>query len=235
MRGLLYLGTFLQLATIVVMIASGAIHSNRYTYWNFTLSTLFLLFLSFSYWHSTKKFGFVLFKILTIFFFPMVFGSVCFVLVYIIIVLQMDDGWQLIAATILGGGSLTMGSVHTFDWIIHTGPLVVLLVILWTTYGIDANTCVLSYFEYLSRRVSKWQFLPYYYIAPLIPITIYMIFFNPVEQYPTSAPILTLGLGVISYFIIMTILFLIMFSEQYATFTSYLKKERTSLPSFFSE
>lgn len=227
MRFLLYFCTFFQLAAITVMIVEGAIHSNRYTYWNYTLSTLFLLFLSFSYWNRRKTYGILFFKVLTLFFLPMIFGSVCFVLVYIIIVLQMDDGWQMLAATILGGGSLTLGSVHTLDWIIHTGPLVVLLIIMWAVYGNDANTCIVSFFNSLPKKFRPWHFLPYYYAAPLFPITIYMLFFNPVEQYPTSAPILTLGLGVISYFIIMTTLFFTLISTQTSSFTTQLQKENS--------
>lgn len=233
MKFLLYFGTLFQLAALIVMISEGAIHSNRYTYWNFTLSTLFLLFLSFSYWYIKKDYGLRFFEILTLFFLPSVFGSVCFVLVYIIIVLQMDDGWQLLAATILGGGSLTLGSVHTFDWIIHTGPLVILLVIMWAVYGNDANACIQTFIEALPRKLNKWQFLPYYYVAPLFPITIYMIFFNPVEQYPTSAPLLTLGLGIISYFIIMTLLFLILTEKPDTSVISKLRKENP-LGTFFS-
>lgn len=233
MRRILYLATLLQLVGIVVMIAEGAIHSNRYTYWNYTLSTLFLLFLSYAYWNHETKHGLKLFKVLTIFFFPMIFGSVCLVLVYIMVVLQMDDGWQMLAATILGGGSLSLGSVHTLDWLIHSGPLVILLIVLWRTYGNDANLCVREFLESGHGKIKHWQLLLYYYVAPLLPITFYMLFFNPVQQYPTSAPILAIGLGVIFYFIIMTFAYFSLTEQQLSTFNTYLKIKQ-SAPEFLN-
>lgn len=223
MRRILYLATLLQLVAIIAMIAVGAIHSNRYTYWNFTLSTLFLLFLSYAYWYHDSKQGRFMFKIMTILFFPMVFGSVCFVLVFIMVVLQMDDGWQFLEATIQGGGVLSVGSVHTLDWLIHSGPLVVLLIVLWRVYGIDANLCVRHFVDSSKGKVHYWHLLLYYYVAPLVPLVLYLCFYNPVQQYPTETPLLAIGLAIIFYFIIMTFIYYSLTSQQLSTFHAYLK------------
>lgn len=234
MRFLLYFLTIFQVVAIAVMLSVEAVHTNRYTYWNFTLSTLFLVFLSASYWSHAKPLGRLFFKVLTIFFLPMIFGSVSFVLVYIIIVLQMDDGWQLLAATILGGGSLSLGSVHTFDWLIHSGPLVVLLIVLWGVYGSDASHCVKAFINTAPKKIKIWHALLYCYAAPFLPIGIYLIFFNPIDQYPTSSPYLTIGLGIISFFIIMTLFFFTLVSNQLSTFIPDIQK-KDKLSTFFSE
>lgn len=234
MRFLLYFLTIFQITALIVMISVGAVHTNRYTYWNFTLSTLFLLFLSVGYLYHEHRLSRLFVKVLTVFFLPMIFGSISFVLVYIIIVLQMDDGWQLLAATILGGGSLSLGSVHTFDWLIHSGPLVVILIVLWTVYGHDASGFVIQLMNTNPRKIKTWHALLYCYAAPFLPIGLYLIFFNPIDQYPTSSPYLTIGLGIISYFIIMTLFFFTMISNQLSTFLPDIQR-REKLSSFFSE
>jgi magnesium-transporting ATPase (P-type) len=197
---LLYVITLLRVGAVIAMLSLGAIHSNRYTYWNYVLQTMFYIFLSFSYIRKDVFF----FKVLTIFAFPIVFGSVWFVLIYITVVLQLDEGWLLWSATYFGGGHMSVGSVHTFDFLIHAVPVIDFLIVLVRDYFIDANTCVRSFTEFIPNY-SHWKLLMYYYIAPFIPISVYCCFFDPFREYPTDTnPLIAVGFGGLFYFIVMT-------------------------------
>jgi hypothetical protein len=225
---ILLLITVFKIAAVIVMIALGAIHTNRYTYWNYLFQTGFYILLSWTYWKHDEY----IFKILTIFIFPIIFGSVWFVLIYITVVLQLDQGWLFLSATTIAGGSLSVGTVHTFDLLIHCGPVVDFMFVLVFDYYIDANHCFRT-FRASVPNFNHFLGLMYYYLAPLIPLCIYAFFFNPLTQYPDDSPGTAMGLGFGLYLLIMSILYMAMNNNRLGTFTKAIRKTESS-QNFFS-
>lgn len=216
----LILITLLKIGFVVLLSAVGAIHTNRYTYWNYIIQTCFYIFLSYAYLRKDVR----LFSNLTIYFFPIVFGSVWFVLIYITIVLQLDQGWLFLSATTIAGGTLSVGTVHTFDLLIHAGPVVDLLIILAFDYYIDANQCIRSFAKSI-EHYRHWKILLYYWVSPFLPILLYSCFFNPFVQYPTDGkPYISILCSGGLYIFIMTSIYFAMISKRVGIFVDKFKK-----------
>lgn len=200
---------------IIIMAVAGAVHVNRYTYWNYIGATIFYNLLLLSYIMNRTH----LFKILAIFVLPIVFGSVLFVCMYIILILQLDDGELFIAATYIDGGTLSVGTVHTFDHIIHTFPVIDFLILLASGYIKDARHVVHAFLLTLTEQFEKFIFLFYFYIGPLLPFSTYCCFFNPFREYPTDVnAVIPMTLGSIIYIIIMTWVYSVLTTNTYGHF-----------------
>lgn len=213
----LTLVTLLNAGMVILMLALGVVHSNRYTYWNYIFQAAFYLTL----WLAYAVKNTYLLRAVTVFVFPTAFGSAFFVFLYIILVLQCDDGEMFVAASNLGGGRLDVGSVHTFDELVHVFPLVQLLLVLLSGYIVHAreiysslhNASSLSLFE--RAAVTAWPF-----VAPFSLLSVYVIIFNPTKEYPTPdcsfAPFLV---GVACYFLIVWFLFGLLKTKNYGRFS----------------
>lgn len=200
---------------VFLMFFLGAAHLNRYTYWNYFGATAFYDIL----WVAYVKRDEYLFKTLCVWFVPIVFGSVFFVFLYIIVILQLDQGQLFIAATYIDGGAFSVGTVHTLDHLIHTFPVIDFLVILVSGFVKEARHAVKSSYSRLRTRGEKLTFQLYFFIAPLSPFALYCCFFNPFKEYPvdvTSAIPLSFGLSI--YFVVMLWVFCLMTTDSYGHF-----------------
>lgn len=212
---ILFFVTLYRLGFTIFLFAEGCVHANRYTYWNYVGQTLFYIILSVFYVFKDPR----PFKYFSFVVFPYVFGSVFFVFFYIIIVLYLDHGWLFISATVEGGGEFSAGTVHTFDMIVHVFTVVDLLLVLTGGYIADLR----RFFKPYSRRLI---FLIYFFIAPLIPIGFYSIFFNPLKQYPVdTASYVPILLGLVVHVLVTIYLYSVVFSKNYGHF--YQKKKST--------
>ncbi len=201
---------------VIYLLSIGCIHSNRYTYWNYIGLTLFYILLSIAYVLKSEYF----FRFLTLFIFPIVFVSVFFVLFYIIVILQLDHGWLWISATVLGGGTLSVGTVHTFDMFIHVFTVISLLFVCHFGYSLDVRNCFATFYDAQNNYKLKVKFFVYFLIAPLIPIGIYSCFYNPIEQYPTDGPeFVPILIGSFLYAGIAISLFCMIFSRHYGHYS----------------
>lgn len=172
-----------RVAVSVVMAALGVVHLNRYTYWNYLGQTAFYALLGLAVFARSRR----LYRNLTLFVLPVVVGSVFFVCFYIIAILQLDSGDLFISATNIDGGSVSVGTAHTFDYIVHTGPVVDLLVLLASGYFVDVRAVAAYALAVLDKHGETILFRLYHLTAPALPLTLYCIFFNPFHQYPTDA------------------------------------------------
>jgi hypothetical protein len=172
-----------RVSVSIVMAALGVVHLNRYTYWNYLGQTAFYALLGLSVVARDR----FLYRNLTLFLLPIVVGSVFFVCFYIIAILQLDSGDLFIAATNIDGGSVSVGTAHTFDYIVHTGPVVDLLVLLASGYFVDIRAIAAYALAVLNQHGEGFLFRLYHWIAPALPLSLYCIFFNPFQQYPTDA------------------------------------------------
>lgn len=167
----------------VTMAALGVVHLNRYTYWNYLGQTAFYALLGLAVFARSR----LLYRNLTLFVLPVVVGSVFFVCFYIIVILQLDSGDLFIAATNVDGGSVSVGTAHTFDYIVHTGPVVDLLILLASGYFVDVRAIAADALRVLNENREVILFRLYYWVVPALPMSLYCVFFNPFQQYPTDA------------------------------------------------
>lgn len=167
----------------VAMAALGVVHLNRYTYWNYLGQTAFYALLGLAVFARDR----FLYRNLTLFVLPVVVGSVFFVCFYIIVILQLDSGDLFIAATNVDGGSVSVGTAHTFDYIVHTGPVIDLLVLLASGYLVDVRAIAADALRVLDKNRETFLFSLYYWCVPVLPMALYSVFFNPFQQYPTDA------------------------------------------------
>lgn len=200
---------------VIIMAINGAIHTNRYTYWNYIGTTIFYDLLLIAYLSNRTN----LLKGLTIFIFPIVFGSVFFVSMYIILILQLDEGELFISATYIDGGTLSVGTVHTMDNIVHNFPVLDFLIILVSGYIKESRTILGSFHKRLSERFEKIIFVAYFFLGPLLPFSLYCIFFNPFQEYPTDVnDFVPLVFGVVIYCLIVTWVYSLMTTQTYGHF-----------------
>lgn len=210
--------TLYKLICLVSMSWYHIIHINRYTYWNYTLQTAFYMLLSIAYiWKNASY----LFHFLSIFIFPIVFGSVLLVFFYIIVILQANYGWLFVDASNLGTGTVSIGTVHTADAIVHYITAIEFFFILVSGYQNDVRISIFYYLnssEYGSKYIA---FRIYYYIAPMVPLLFYTLFFDPFVEYEITScsPLLLIGIAAFIELLIMIWLFEVMtrnnFTHQY--------------------
>ena len=171
-----------RVALVIVMLAMSIAHVNKYTYWNYFGQTFFY----FALWLSMVTRYPYLYKLISLIVFPIVFGSVFFVQFFIEVVLQLDGGEQFISATTLDGGNASVGTVHTFDFLVHTCPVLDMFIVLCSGYLFELRSIVGAVQRELEsgdRRV----FIAYIFTAPLFPLAVYCTIFNPFKEYATNA------------------------------------------------
>lgn len=187
-----------RLFFFILLVAVGAASISRYTYWNYLIQTVFYILLVIGYKFNFKK----LLKGLAFFIFPIIFNSVFFVFSYIIIILQLDKGELFIEATDIDGGSVSVGTVHTMDHILHTFIVIDFLIVMLSGYVKYVRKIMHKYYSRIAdSRWSKFFFFMYHVISPLFPVSIYSMIFNPTEEYPTAVhPTIPLLIGLSFYF-----------------------------------
>lgn len=201
--------TLYRLFVLVGMFWYHIIHTNRYTYWNYAFQTGFYMLLSIAYiWKNASY----LFHILSVFVFPIIFGSVVLVFAYIIIILQIGNGWLFVNASTLGTGNVSIGTVHTADAIVHFITVLDLFVVIASGYQTDARWSILLYTNSRQYGGKNIALRIYYYIAPAVPLLVYTLFFNPFIEYEITSysPFFLICSAVVIEVFIMTWLYEIM-------------------------
>jgi hypothetical protein len=128
-----------------------------------------------------------LFSALVLVALPIVFGSVFFVQFFILLVLQLDHGDMFAQATTLAGGSVSVGTAHTFDYLVHTSPVISILALLVSGYLTEVRAIVHAVQKNLNARGEHLVFLVHYIAAPVLPLSLYCSIFNPFREYPMHA------------------------------------------------
>lgn len=183
----LYVITTVRVAAVTFFFFDGIIHQNRYTYWNYTLQTMFYLGLSISQMFRLISLEYWL----TVYALPVVYGSVVEVAIFIIIILQLDGGWLMFTATQAGGGPYTLGTIHSADAFVHFFPVFDLFALFISGYLSMARCTIRTHLHHLYQKCIWDQpslrpllYRIFVYISFCIPLTPYAIFFNPFEEYP---------------------------------------------------
>lgn len=214
---ILTIAVIYRLALFILLIVTGAATIDHYTYWNYAIQTVFYMVLLIGY----KLKSTYLLDAITFFVLPSIFGSIFFVFLYIIIVLQFDSGDLFIKATVLDGGKLAVGTVHTMDHILHTFIVIDFLVVMLSGYIKHARSITHIYYSRAETRVERVMFFLYFIFSPLIPIAIYSLFFNPTKEYPTNIhPLVPMSIGIGFYTLIMLWVYALLKTKKYGKFSN---------------
>lgn len=193
-------------AAVVALAASGHYTPTHYTYWNFTLVALFHLSLFVSLLvaggrahdvpHTPHtRWRLVPLVVVTRYVFPLAIGSSFLVFVLINIIVQLNDT-IFTADTVLSGGTLSFGTLHTADTVVHVLTFITPLV-----------TLVLGYVQVLRVVVRRTAAqLVYWFGAPLVVVTLYSVIYDPFSTYPTGTPpLLGFAIALVLHFAWMTL------------------------------
>ena len=160
-------------------IYAGIFHVYRYTYWNYTLLWVFDLLYFFAVFIEG---GFL--KYMTLYAYPIIHGSNFLVFSLIIIIIQCDDAIFL-EGTVYDGGDLRVGDLHTGDYIVHVFPIIETLITLLFGLLYYVRAVIDYHNRHTTNILSRDVYFVYWVLSPLIPISIYTVFFDPFTEYPT--------------------------------------------------
>lgn len=176
----IFLATMVALS--IVIGVTGNYHLNAYTFWSFTILGVFsLCFLVASFLQG------VWITLVIVFFFPVVAGNVVIVCIMIIIILQTNIDLFLDGTTCDPDGTLHPGSVafkHTGDWIIHGGP--VALVLLLLIVAVDFVAYIIVGAVTRMSSLQRWFYFGYWLFACAPFVLIYDAVFDIGRTYPSS-------------------------------------------------
>lgn len=182
----------LNVGLIIAMAVVNMFHVDYYTYWNFLLVTVWLLGIA-----ALFPIGGWLSALWTQWFTPMVLGSVTLVPLLIWIVVAIDDR-VYIAGTAADPDTLspdyTFSQIRTGDWIVHGLPLLEVLVVFLFDFQIYLRGIV-YHWERSANWWRRWWYWAWVYVAPLLPMGLYMAIFDPRKKY-TDAISLAAGVGI---------------------------------------
>jgi hypothetical protein len=120
-------------------------------------------------------------EFLIVFFLPIYMGLTVFVSVAIVVIVFNND-WVLIRDSIYGGADLTMGEVHTGDWIFHFFPPFILLAYCLVNYAPITTT---NYFLWSDEnKLPKIVYCCYVIVIPSLILGYYMLTMPFAENYP---------------------------------------------------
>ncbi len=164
-----------QLGITIAFAVLGYYDVSMFTFWNYTLLTVFfawlLAALVYERWLLT---GVLLFAL------PVLLGTTFVVWVAIVIIVARN------ANVFLGDDGTSVAKRHTGDWIVHDVPLAMMLITLSMGFAMYARRA-LGYRERLFRsRTRRLAYLAYWLLSPLVPLGIYSLAFDIAEKYPTG-------------------------------------------------
>ena len=213
LRGLICTISTWRLIVFIYIIGEGIFRFNKYTYWNYTIQMVFDILLLISLILPN-----IIMKILSLIIFPIVLGSSFLVSIIIVIIIQRND-WEYVESTIFGLGNYHIGDIHSADWIIHSAPLIERLIL--CLFG-QLLLCKILLWDIVNRFKcdrSQWFYISIYYawwvLSPLIPLCIFSVFFNPLNEYPTGFNIFqAITIVLILDIIVQTLTFLYLITDE---------------------
>lgn len=158
-------------------IATNVFDARFFTYFNLANGFAFYLILALAQTDS-NLFHWALIAVL-----PIYICLTMFIYIAIVVIVQNND-WVFIRDSLFGGGELTIGEVHTGDWMFHYVPPVLLLVYVAVNFVDTAKT---NYGVWSSDRVLfKVAYSLYVLITPALILGCYMVTMPFDKNYPTK-------------------------------------------------
>lgn len=170
----------INVAAIIWMAVSNLYHLDYYTYWNFTIVTVFLLGTAILY-----PFGGWPSALFTLVWGPLTFGSTALVVLIILIVVAIDERVYIVD-TAADPSSLDpqydFSQIRTGDWIIHGLPWLEVLVVLLFDYQLYFRALI-YHWERSGHWRRRWLYWLWFAVAPLVPMLIYVTIFDVRKKY----------------------------------------------------
>lgn len=166
----------LQIATTILIAVSGAYDMSMFTFWNYTLLTIYftllLAALFYERWLLTIAFAVL----------PVLLGTTFIISVAIVIIVQRN------ADIFLGDGSTSVSTRHTGDWLVHYVPPFEMVLLFAIGLGLYARRVIGYRIGLFRTRTRRAIFYVYWMLSPLVPFAIYSAAFDIGEKYPTGIP-----------------------------------------------
>jgi len=168
--------TLYRMVLVSLLIGFRVFDPKMFTYIDYTLVSLaYLLFL-----YSARTVW--LYQLFTLYVLPVIIGTTLSVTVSIVVILQSNGGSLLIGASTLNGGSHSLGTVHTVHTLVHFFTSVdMLLMLLFNWDFIKANYRA----TYMAMgNTARIAHAIWFIVGALVVLTVYMMNFNFVSNYP---------------------------------------------------
>lgn len=212
-----------QIGMTLFMAIDGDYDLSMFTFWNYTMTTVLVAFLTASLFYERILLTFTL-----LFLFPVVFGDNAVVRFGIVVIVGRN------ADVFLGDGSQSVETRYVGDFIVHSLPLGMLLVVMLTGLLLYVRRA-LGYELGLFRTSTRWWlYVAYWILSPLIPLAIYTASFSIAQKYPTGIPTGLLWLALVGVDIVWMGFFLLIFvavakfSVQFTSFWVHRQQEISS-------
>lgn len=158
-------------------IADGIFDARFFTYFTYALGFAFYLFMFFSETDSS------LHKWMVILIFPIYTCLTVFVYVAIVVIVYKND-WVIIRDSVFAGGALSIGEIHTGDWMFHYLPPFMLLVYILVNY---VSIAKFNYRMWSSNTTGfSIAYSLYVIVFPALILGCYMITMPFDKNYPTK-------------------------------------------------
>ena len=173
--------SLINLVAIIWLAVLSLYHVDYYTYWNFAIVTVWLVGITTLYpfegWPSS---------LFTLVWTPIALGSTALVVIIILIVVAIDDR-VYVSGTAADPDTITtpewtFSQIRTGDWIIHGLPLLEVLVVMLFDFQLYFRALI-YHWERSDNWWRRWWYWLWFYVAPLLPLLIYTIIFDPREKY----------------------------------------------------
>lgn len=190
-KTLLQVVTFLlmvkQFAVYGYLLSIGRIDLTMFTYWSYTVLTIF---------YPLLLLGLVLERavlaLVCLFLLPLPLGATFDVSVAIVIVIQQN---AKVFTSEADAGRTAINLIHTGDWVLHNLPLIEVIFLMGTGLLFYVRSILPAELHELRNREWGFVYRAYFYAAPLVLIGIYSIAFDITRHYPTNIPTYVLWLG----------------------------------------
>lgn len=158
-------------------IADNVFDPRFFTYFTYALGAVFYLFMFLSETDTILNRWMIMLVL------PIYTCLTVFVYIAIVVIVYKND-WVIIRDSVLAGGDLTIGEIHTGDWLFHYLPPWTLLVYTLVNYDIIART---NYPLWSSKStLFKLSYSIYVIIVPAIILGCYMVTMPFDKNYPTK-------------------------------------------------
>jgi hypothetical protein len=180
-----------RIGVSVALIVDNRYDFTMYTYWSNTLVVVFyaMLVLGLFVEHWVLPFT-------TLFVFPLALGSVFLVAISIVIIIQQNEA--VFFNCTANSTSEALSLIHTGDWVLHSAPVIEILMLLGVGYVLYVRRIIASELDSIPRSEWRAVYVLYWYLAPLILMLIYSLIFDPATHYPTGIPTYVLWLGLVT-------------------------------------
>jgi len=160
-----------------------------FTYINYALGTFLLVMLLLSMWDVKY------YSLYIIFIIPIFYGTTIFISFAIIVIIQLNDN-VFLKTTVDNGGTRSIGTIHTGDFILHQLPLFEVVLILFLIKDSMLNS--FGQFYYSLRSYGKTLYTAYFLLISTFILFVYMINIDFVSNYPTNLDLIYIILLTVS-------------------------------------